>query len=195
MTNKNIVNIHGKDYVTVAGRLEMAHEKCKTIDITTEVLVHTPNVVVKATVKTEKGLFTAISAANPAKAIEKQSPYEVAETSAVGRALGFAGFGLVEGVATADEIQKVQHDKAVETVGQEMEDHQNESNISIVASKAQVAKIQIELKRTGVDKQKIYDSFKVTSLNDLTKQEASKVIEKLVAKVVNSSSSTVNHES
>lgn len=195
MTNKNIVNIHGKDYVTVAGRLEMAHEKCKTIDIITEVLVHTPNVVVKATVKTEKGLFTAISAANPAKAIEKQSPYEVAETSAVGRALGFAGFGLASGVATGDEIAKVLHEKAVETVGQEMEDHQNESNISIVASKAQVAKIQIELKRTGVDKQKIYDSFKVTSLNDLTKQEASKVIEKLVAKVVNSSSSTVNHES
>ncbi len=50
--------------------------------------------------------FTGISAANPAKTIEKQSPYEVAETSAVGRALGFAGYGVINGIATADEIAK-----------------------------------------------------------------------------------------
>ena len=51
-------------------------------------------------------LFTGISAANPNKAIEKMSPYEVAETSAVGRALGFAGYGLVDDIATADEMVK-----------------------------------------------------------------------------------------
>ena len=61
-------------------------------------------IVVKATVVTEKGTFTGISAANEAKTIEKQSPYEVAETSAVGRALGFAGYGVINGIATADEI-------------------------------------------------------------------------------------------
>ena len=38
------------------------------------------------------------------KAIEKASPYEVAETSAVGRALGFAGYGIVGGIASADEM-------------------------------------------------------------------------------------------
>src|SRR5215213_3249986 len=63
-------------------------------------------IVVKAKVITEKGSFTGISAANEAKLIEKQSPYEVAETSAVGRALGFAGYGVVNGIATADEIAK-----------------------------------------------------------------------------------------
>ncbi len=31
---------------------------------------------------------------------------EVAETSAIGRALGFAGYGIVEGVASADELIK-----------------------------------------------------------------------------------------
>ena len=32
---------------------------------------------------------------------------EVAETSAVGRALGFAGIGIDTGIASADEIRKV----------------------------------------------------------------------------------------
>jgi hypothetical protein len=108
MLDKNIVTIHGKEYITVAGRLQMALEAEDKISIVTEVLPIPDQVVVKATVKTEKGTFTGISAANPDKVIEKQSPYEVAETSAVGRALGFAGFGVVESIATADEITSKQ---------------------------------------------------------------------------------------
>jgi hypothetical protein len=88
MNNHNIVNIHGKEYVTVAGRVQMAHQSGKPLSIQTEVLSHEP-VLVKATVTTEKGVYTAISAANPNKPIEKTSPFEVAESSAVGRALGF----------------------------------------------------------------------------------------------------------
>ena len=100
------IKIHGKQYVTVDGRVKAAHEACKKISISTEVLPIPDKVVVKATVVTEKGTFTGISAANEAKMIEKQSPYEVAETSAVGRALGFAGYGVINGIATADEIAK-----------------------------------------------------------------------------------------
>lgn len=109
------VNIHGKEYVTVAERLAEAKDHIKYIS--TEVLYQTP-VVIKATVVTDKGSFTGISAANESKAIEKQSPYEVAETSAVGRALGFAGYGIVEGIATADEIVKASFpdDKSTEQI-------------------------------------------------------------------------------
>lgn len=100
------VQIHGKQYITVSERVEEAHKACKQLSITTEVLPNGGSIVIKATVTTEKGTFTGISAANPAKAIEKLNPYEVAETSAVGRALGFAGFGIVEGIASADEMVK-----------------------------------------------------------------------------------------
>lgn len=115
MIDNGIVNIHGKDYVTVARRVEMLHEdkELSGIEIETEILTHEP-VVMKATVKfvrkeskyAEK--YTGISSVsiNSAKMIEKQNPYEVAETSAVGRALGFAGYGIVEGIASADEINK-----------------------------------------------------------------------------------------
>lgn len=99
------VNIHGKQYITVAERLTEARSAIKSIN--TEVVQNGGAVVIKATVVTDKGTFTGISSANPDKAIEKQSPYEVAETSAVGRALGFAGYGIVEGIATADEMAKV----------------------------------------------------------------------------------------
>jgi hypothetical protein len=106
MKNINVVNIHGKEYTPVAGRVQMAHQSAmKQLSILTEVLSHAP-VLVKATVITDKGTFNGISAANPNKTIEKQSPYEVAETSAVGRALGFAGFGSVDSIATADEMIK-----------------------------------------------------------------------------------------
>ena len=100
------IEIHGKQYVTVDERVKAAHEACKKISISTEVLPMAGKIVVKATVTTEKGTFTGISAANESKLIEKQSPYEVAETSAVGRALGFAGYGVINGIATAEEIAK-----------------------------------------------------------------------------------------
>lgn len=100
------INIHGKEYMPVSERVLLAHQDCKQISINTEILNTGEIVVVKATVITPKGTFTGISAANPAKAIEKMSPYEVAETSAVGRALGFAGYGIVEGIASADEVVK-----------------------------------------------------------------------------------------
>jgi hypothetical protein len=107
MTNNGIVNIHGKEYMTVARRLEIAHEE-KTLDrVETEVLSHDP-VVVKATITVKGKVFTGISAvfSDSSKQIEKQNPYEVAETSAVGRALGFAGIGIIESVASADEVAR-----------------------------------------------------------------------------------------
>lgn len=100
-----IINIHGKDYMTVAKRVELAH-KDGIDSIETEVIQHAPVVVVRAIVKVKGKSYTGISSANPAKAIEKSNPYEVAETSAVGRALGFANYGIIEGIASADEMNK-----------------------------------------------------------------------------------------
>src|SRR3990167_7098860 len=104
MQSLNMIKIFGKDYITVAERLKMAQKEI--VSINTEVLYQEP-VVIKATVITKAGTFTGISAANPMKTIEKSSPYEVAETSAVGRALGFAGYGIVDSIATAEEMVKI----------------------------------------------------------------------------------------
>jgi len=101
------IAIHGKTYYPVASRLQMLHDNnFERIEITTEVLFTEPVVVIKATVTTPMGIFTGISSANPAKSIEKANPFEVAETSAVGRALAFAGYGAIESIASADEMLK-----------------------------------------------------------------------------------------
>lgn len=98
------IDIHGKQYKTVAERVNEAHNDKDLLSVTTEVLAHNP-VVIKATVLTKLGSFSGISAADPSKAIEKKSPYEVAETSAVGRALAFAGYAGTE-IASYDEMVK-----------------------------------------------------------------------------------------
>lgn len=107
MSNNGIVNIHGKEYMTVARRIELAHEEKALESIETEILSHQP-IVIRAKVTIRGKVYTGISAVNPenARLIEKENPYEVAETSAVGRALGFAGFGLIESVASADEVTR-----------------------------------------------------------------------------------------
>jgi hypothetical protein len=104
------INIHGKEYKTVAERLDEIGKDL--ISVETEVLYQSP-VVIKATITTTKGRFSGISAANPLKTIEKASPYEVAETSAVGRALSFAGYAGSE-IASAEEMMK-----ALSTQGEE----------------------------------------------------------------------------
>lgn len=100
------INIKGKEYTPVNERVLEALKTEKKLSITTEIIQHTPNVVIRATITTERGTFTGTSWANPTKAIEKASPYEVAETSAVGRALGFAGYGIISSIASSDEIIK-----------------------------------------------------------------------------------------
>jgi hypothetical protein len=106
MVKAKTINIHGKEYVPVSERVRMAHDELKQLSITTEVLENSEVVVIKATVTTPKGVYTGISSANPMKAIEKTNPYEVAETSAVGRALAFAGYLVEQGISSADEMNK-----------------------------------------------------------------------------------------
>jgi len=109
MSNNGIVQIHGKDYMTVARRVELSHEDKALESVETEVLNHNP-VVVRAKVVIKGKVFTGISSVSldSPRVIEKQNPYEVAETSAVGRALGFAGYGLLESIASADEVVRAQ---------------------------------------------------------------------------------------
>ena len=106
------VQIHGKEYVTVPERVQALHESRdgQKVSIFTTIKEETDaSITVQATVSCEAGTFTGHAVSRKdAGGIEGQSPLEVAETSAVGRALGFAGFGAAQSIATADEVQVAQ---------------------------------------------------------------------------------------
>lgn len=92
-------------YLAVAGRLVLLRSKRQPKDIATEFLTLGERTLCRATVKVGQ-----CSATGTAEVIEGQSgptatnPYEVAETSALGRALGNLGIGLVGGIACAEEV-------------------------------------------------------------------------------------------
>jgi hypothetical protein len=107
---ESAIDFKGKKYVLVSSRVLYFNEKYKDGSITTE-LVSKPEddfVVVKATVKpNDKQTFTGYSQATWGDSyINKTSALENAETSAVGRALAFMGIGVIESIASIDEINK-----------------------------------------------------------------------------------------
>ncbi len=111
------IDFKGKKYVLVSDRVIYFNEKYPDGSITTE-LVSEPSadlVVVKAIVKpNDKQIFTGYSQAKWGEGyINKTSALENAETSAVGRALAFMGIGVIESIASADEINKAQGSKKV----------------------------------------------------------------------------------
>lgn len=107
------INIKGKEYVPVVERVKEFHKLYPLGEISTEIIpCNDKIVVVKATVRcsstgTVGTTFTGHSQAEWGKGMMGGVALEVAETSAVGRALGFANIGLLDGIASADEMRKV----------------------------------------------------------------------------------------
>jgi hypothetical protein len=110
----------GKQYVQVVDRVNYFNENYPDGSIITEVVqvlgVETdkPTFIVKATVRTGKEMgdcgiqvFTGLSQAKLGTAgANKEAALENAETSAVGRALGFMGIGVIDSIASKDELTK-----------------------------------------------------------------------------------------
>lgn len=96
------------EYVTVVERLQMLRddESAGSFSIETGIAARDGgSVTVWAKVMTQKGTFMGLACSRfDALGIEGQAPTEVAETSAIGRALGFAGYGAVESIASAEEV-------------------------------------------------------------------------------------------
>ena len=102
------IKIKGKEYVPVVERVKEAHALDEKVSITTEVVDYgLSRVSVKATVVFKGQTFTGHSQAEWGKGMMGEVALEVAETSAIGRALGFANIGLLDGIASADEMRKV----------------------------------------------------------------------------------------
>lgn len=102
------IKIKGKEYVPVVERVKEAHKLDNKVSICTEIINNDENSVSVKAIVIFKGIsFTGHSSASKTTGMMKDVALEVAETSAIGRALGFANIGLIDGIASADEMRKV----------------------------------------------------------------------------------------
>lgn len=125
MTDKSLknkaVNIKGKSYVLVSDRVLYFNENYPEGSIKTK-LVSTSDsqrVIVKAKItpdwKQPNRFFTGYSQALIGEGyINKTSALENAETSAVGRALAMMGIGVIDSIASKDEITKANNQMTAE---------------------------------------------------------------------------------
>lgn len=114
MSETGIVNIHGKEYRTVAYRVDLFRENHKLEDgwtIQTNIVSNNPPfIVVKAEILHEGNVVACGHAEEDRNkpGINRTSALENCETSAIGRALASAGFGGGE-FASADEVANAVH--------------------------------------------------------------------------------------
>jgi hypothetical protein len=106
--NTGIVNIKGKEYMTVALRVKTFREAHPDWELSTEIIKADDIVVImQARVYTDLGKCISTGHAEEFRAvgqINSTSALENAETSAIGRALAAAGWGGTE-FASANEVQ------------------------------------------------------------------------------------------
>ena len=102
-------NIKGKDYAEVNQRIKAFRMLYPTGKIITEMVSNENGICVfKASIYNDDGKILATGTAyekENSSFINKTSYIENCETSAVGRALGVAGFGIDASIASADEVQ------------------------------------------------------------------------------------------
>lgn len=166
-----MVDIKGKEYATVNQRVKafrMVHPGGST---QTEIISLADGIVVmKATVCDEDGRVLATGYAREKESssfINKTSFIENCETSALGRALGFCGFGIDTSIASYEEVETATVNQNKATFDQ----------LAIIkeAIKASGYPVQMFLKKWN-------EKYGVQSLEDLTKEYANEIIESINAR-------------
>lgn len=121
MTTLPTINIKGKEYVLVKDRISHFNDTCPNWAIQTERISDGEKEIIKAIVIPDcdkpARFFTWYSQAKRGDGyINQTSALENAETSAVGRALAMMGIGIIDSIASADEVNKAQNQSKNQSV-------------------------------------------------------------------------------
>lgn len=107
MSEVKTIDIHGKPYVPVNERIKLLHDSgAENVILNTEIIHDDEkSVCMKTTVEIDGNMFSGFAQEFKGSSnINKTSAYENCETSSVGRALGFAGFGACDSIASYEEV-------------------------------------------------------------------------------------------
>lgn len=162
-------DIKGKGYIMVKDRVNAFREVCPNGTIESEIIFHKDGeIVMKATVKDGDTVIATGTAweKETNSFINRTSYVENCETSAIGRALGFAGFGIDESMASAEEVANAIKNQ------NKPEEPKKEEEPKISAS--MVESIKKACKAKGVSSQSICNNYKVDSLEEITLKKWSK---------------------
>ncbi|MCQ2308050.1 MAG: hypothetical protein MJ000_10905 [Bacteroidales bacterium] len=177
-TNKrlNLTNIKGKDYAGVNQRVIAFRELFPEGRIITEILSHEPaenggkDILIQANVfDGDKLIATGLAQENSKSSYINQTSYvENCETSAVGRALGFVGIGIIDSLATLEEYANAVNNQT------------QQATSDALASAKQVEFLAKRYK--GDQLSKMLDYYKIKSIDQLSKRQASELIDKIMKK-------------
>lgn len=168
-------DIKGKGYIEVNQRIKAFRQVYPTGTISTEIVsLENGVVMMKATILDEEGKMLANGFAYEKESssfINKTSFIENCETSAIGRALGFCGFGIDSSVASAEEVEN-----AIINQGNQVGQGRSER-------KASPKQIEI-LKKIyqGENLDKLLKFNKISKIEDISLQKASELISKNMKK-------------
>lgn len=169
-------DIKGNDYAKVAERVKAFRKVNPEGSIETEIVsLENGVVVMKATVRNSDGFILGTGTAYEKESssyINKLSMIENCETSCVGRALGFCGYGIDIEIASAEEVQNVK-----ENVKEAMKEHQAviEDNAS---TRAKVLKHINDCKNAKELMDNICKEYKIAKVTDMTDAQAEELASK-----------------
>ena len=152
LINIPTIEIRGKQYTEVKDRvmsfrMQEQYKGWRLVTIPVEINDKTAHFRAEIFDSMDRLISTGTSFEKAGAGVNRDSHIENAETSAVGRALGFLGIGIVGGIATADEIK--------EKVG---------------ISEDKVKQIDELIKMKGSDKVALLAHFQVAKLSDLSEE-------------------------
>lgn len=110
VNNVNTIVLHGNDYVEVAERIRVVHQVKESVEmLESEPREYGGRLVWRVVIKVNERQYIGnaeVKLDAPKGSPDGTNPFECAETSAIGRALAFAGVGTVQSIASYDEIAR-----------------------------------------------------------------------------------------
>lgn len=176
-------DIKGKEYAEVSQRVKAFRMLYPTGWIRTELLANSGEPGKRVCIfRAEVGIGECLLGSGTAyeseasSYINKTSYIENCETSAVGRALGFAGLGIDTSIASAEEVQNAM-------ANQEKPSRRAPKVETAVAtpalSRLEVDSIRIVMGEVGQSEEPLLRNYNVARLEDLTKEQYQDAMEKL----------------